>query len=374
LSSAVAFGVPPLPQSTAIKSSGFRLGYRPELDGVRGISILLVLGVHLTPRLVPGGYFGVEVFFVLSGFLITSLLLQEWQCTHSISIKDFYFRRALRLGPGLLLYLLLLGGYAVIFLKPENAKEIYTGILWSLSYVSNWVIALQSDYPIGILAITWSLAVEEQFYLLWPLVLFLLLHKKVKPHWIIVAIGLGVILIALHRGWLWKSGASFHRLYYATDTRADGLMLGCLIGCLVSWQALPRSRVFEIFLKVLAVLAGVVFAYLVMTIKSSNSILFQGVFSLASLAFGIVLTVLVLWPGSLVFHLLRFPPLVWIGRVSYGLYLWHWPVRGYVFGVTLQPSYRQILMALVLSFGITAISFYVVEKPFLAWKKRLSRA
>jgi len=311
---------------------------------------------------------------VLSGFLITSLLLQEWERTRSIRLKDFYLRRALRLGPALLVYLLLLGGYAFVFLDRERAAEIYSGILLTLSYVSNWVVALKPDYPAGILTITWSLAVEEQFYLLWPLVLFVLLNKKVSRRWIMIIILLGLAVIVLHRTWLWHAGASFRRLYYATDTRADGLMLGCLIGCLMSWGLVPTSRFFELSLKVLALAAILFLAYLVFTIKSSNPILVQGVFALASLAIAMVLMVLVVWPGSIAFLLLRFPPLVWIGRISYGLYLWHWPVRGYIFGRSSQPTNRQIISALVLSLVITTISFYFVEQPFLALKRRLSHA
>ncbi len=375
LSPAVAFSVP-LPQTLIpnSKTKPFRLGYRAELDGVRGLSILMVLGLHFTPWMIPGGYFGVEVFFVLSGFLITSLLLQEFERTKSVSLKSFYLRRALRLGPALVFYLLMLGGYAFVFLQREHATEIYAGILWTLSYVSNWVIALRPEYPIGIMAITWSLAVEEQFYLLWPLILLLLLHNKLRRHWILLLLVLAIIGIALYRNWLWHAGASFHRLYYATDTRADGLLLGCLVGCLIAWDLVPKSRMMALAFKVLALASTALLGYFVFTIKSSNSILFRGAFSLASLAIAITLLVLVVWAGSFANIILRFPPLVWIGRVSYGLYLWHWPVRGFIFGSTQQPSTWQITTALLLSFAITTFSFYVIEQPFLKWKRNLSRA
>ena len=145
---------------------------------MRGISILLVLGQHFTPQLTPGGFFGVDIFFVLSGFLITALLLQEWDRKNAIGIRDFYIRRILRLGPALISYLFLLGAYATAFLNRENAREIYAGIVLTLAYVSNWVLAIKPDFPRGILAITWSLAIEEQFYLVWPLVLVSLLSLK----------------------------------------------------------------------------------------------------------------------------------------------------------------------------------------------------
>lgn len=360
-------------QRAPTPKSEFKLGYRPELDGLRGISILFVLFLHLTPELMPGGYLGVDIFFVLSGFLITSLLLQEWARQGSISLKDFYFRRALRLGPALVAYLLLLGVYAFFFLKREYAAEIYTGILLTLSYVSNWVLALKPDYPIGILAITWSLAVEEQFYLLWPLILLILL-KRVRWRWIIFAVVLGLVVLTVHRSLLWKTGASFRRLYYATDTRADGLMLGCLVGCLVSWGLLPKSRFFDFGLKSLALVSALFLTYVVLTIKSSNPILFQGVLALAALAIAIIITVVVVWPESRGIKILRFRPLVWVGRISYGLYLWHWPVRGFVFKSAAPPSTRQIVTAAILSFAIASLSFYFVERPFLLWKKRFTHA
>jgi peptidoglycan/LPS O-acetylase OafA/YrhL len=320
----------------------------------------------------PGGYFGVDIFFVLSGFLITSLLLQEWARKDSIRLKDFYIRRALRLGPALIVYLLSLAAFAFIFLRKENAHEIYVGILLTLSYVSNWVIALKPDFPPGILAITWSLAVEEQFYLAWPLLLVTLLHLKLKPRWILVALAFGFLSVTLHRRLLWEAGASVRRMYYATDTHADGLLLGCLVGCLLSWNLVPRSRVLGQCLKSVAVIGAIFLGYLVLTTKHDSAWLYAGGFSLASLAIAVMLMVLLVWPPVLATKFLSFRPLVWVGRISYGLYLWHWPARGFVFGRSAQPSIKQIIVGVVLSFTISALSFYVVEQPFLRWKMRFS--
>jgi len=322
----------------------------------------------------PGGYLGVEIFFVLSGFLITSLLLQEWQRTGLISLKDFYLRRALRLGPALIVYLLLLSAYAFFFMRSENARQIYTGVLWTLSYVSNWVLAFRPNYPVSVLAITWSLAVEEQFYLVWPLMLFFLLRSKLGKPWVIFVILCVLLLVVLRRALLMIEGAPFYRLYYGTDTRADGLMLGCLAACLVSWSLLPRSRVFEVCMKVLASFAALFLAYLVLTLKTNSPSLFRGIFTLATLAIASILMVVVVWPESLFLKILKLAPLVWIGRISYGLYLWHWPVRGFVYGATTHPSPLQVIVAVFLSFAITSVSFYLIERPFLAWKKRLSHA
>lgn len=355
-------------------SSPFHLGYRPELDGIRGVSILLVFGLHFTQRYLPGGYFGVEVFFVLSGFLITALLLQEWQHQGSINLRDFYLRRAFRLGPALLVYLVLLSGYAFFFMSREHATETYIGVLATLSYVSNWMLALVPSFPTGILAITWSLAVEEQFYLVWPLTLFLLLTRGFSARTIILAIMTGLTIVVLHRFFLFQQGAPFRRLYYATDTRADGLLWGCLMACVASWGLFPKSRAFEMVMKILAGIAGLFLFYLVFTLRSNNPLLFKGVFALATMAIVIVITAVVLWPGSSGFRFLRFKPLVWIGRISYGLYLWHWPVRGFVFGSRTQPGAGRIVAAVVLSFLIAGLSFYLIERPFLKLKKRFSHA
>jgi len=371
---AVAFVVPPpQPQKPATNTLTFRLGYRPELDGVRGISILLVLGLHLTPGLIPGGFLGVDVFFVLSGFLITSLLLQEWSRRSSISLKNFYIRRVLRLGPGLAVFLLLLGAYAFLRLNKESAHEVYVGILLTLSYVSNWFMALRPNLALSILAITWSLAVEEQFYLIWPVVFSLLLVLKLRRRWILTTLALGVVFVAVHRARLWHEGATIKRLYYGTDTHADGLLLGCLVGCLVSWDLIPQSTIFLRVIKYLALLSVAFIVYLVLTASHSEPFLYAGGFSVAALAITVTLLALLMGPVTVATMMLRFKPLVWLGRISYGLYLWHWPVRGFVFGKSSQPSAKQLIVAVVLSLAITSLSFYLIELPFLRWKKRFSR-
>jgi peptidoglycan/LPS O-acetylase OafA/YrhL len=360
------------PTSPVAQNLEFRLGHRPELDGVRGISILLVLSQHFTPWLTPGGFFGVDIFFVLSGFLITSLLLQEWSLTNSIRLKDFYVRRALRLGPALITYLLVLGTCAFLFLNKESAREIYLGIGLTLAYVSNWVLALNVQAPRGILAITWSLAIEEQFYLIWPLILSRLLIFRLTRGWILGVLALGVVAVGMHRLWLLEAGATITRLYYATDTHADGLLLGCLVGCVLSWNLLPQSTSIRRFMKCAALTATVLIALMVLTITNDNTLLYVGAFSVLSVAIAVVLMTLIAWPMRIATIVLRFKPLGWVGRVSYGLYLWHWPVRGIVFGKSLEPSIKQILVAIALSFTITAFSFYVIEQPFLRLKKRFS--
>lgn len=350
----------------------FKLGHRPELDGVRGISILLVLMLHLGFSFIRGGFLGVDIFFVLSGFLITSLLVQEANTKGSISLKKFYIRRALRLGPAVLVFMLGTGIYALFFLSQEQARLTYQGILLTLSYVSNWVFAFNEDVKVGPLGITWSLAIEEQFYLLWPLIMVLLLKLKVRRRVILLMTVLTIVAIALHRKLLMEGGVRIERMYYATDTRADALLIGCLVALLLSWNLLPRSEVLRWVMNILATLGACTIAWLAITTTSHDLFLYAGGFTLVSLSVGAILIVLMLWPPPPVLAALRVKPLRWIGKVSYGLYLWHWPVREFVCPNVDTASPVRIIAAVVIASGITALSYYLVEKRFLKMKERFA--
>jgi peptidoglycan/LPS O-acetylase OafA/YrhL len=351
-----------------------KLGYRPELDGLRGVSILLVYFHHLYYPLVPGGFFGVDVFFVLSGFLITSLLVQEWEREGSISLKDFYIRRALRLMPALFLLILILGGFALIFLNKRGVAETYQGIWLTLSYASNWLYAFRRYSASNPLGVTWSLAIEEQFYLTWPLLLSLALRFKLGRRWILYILALTIAIIPLYRKILVVQGANVLRLYYASDTRADGLLIGCLVGLLSSWNLLPQNKRVEISMKSLAIAAVMFFGYMVGTASWEDRILYQyGGYTLVSLSVGLILVVLIAWPPKAALSVLKFAPLVWIGRISYGLYLWHWPVRVFIYQKNIIPaSTAQLVIAVALSLLLTTLSYYFVEKKFLRWKNRFS--
>jgi peptidoglycan/LPS O-acetylase OafA/YrhL len=361
----------PKEQLLSVATSGSKLGYRPELDGLRGISILLIFIHHLYRPLVPGGFLGVDIFFVLSGFLITSLLVEEWNRKGSIKLKNFYIRRALRLMPAVFLLILITGALALIVDK-RTATQIYQGIWLSLSYISNWFYAFGYFSNNNPLSITWSLAIEEQFYLTWPLLLSLVLRFKSQRRWILYILALIIAFIPLHRIMLLEQGAKVLRLYYGSDTRADGLPIGCLVGLLVSWNLFPHNKKFEICMKFLAAVGIIFLGYLISYPSWTDLFLYRyGGFTLVSLAVALSLIVVVLYPPKFALLVLKFRPLVWIGRISYGLYLWHWTVYWFIYlKQALPTSTEQLVVMVVLSLSLPALSYHFVEKPFLRLKKR----
>lgn len=349
----------------------FKLGYRAELDGFRGISILLVFIHHAYHTALPGGFLGVDVFFVLSGFLITSLLYEEWQKYGNISLKNFYIRRGFRLMPAVFLVIALLCGYAVFFTDTQTASKTYEGSWLTLTYLSNWFYALSfasADNPLGV---TWSLAIEEQFYLIYPIVLLFLLGLKLGKRQIIYAFILAILGIAFYRKYLFEQYTILTRMYYATDTRADGLLVGCFAAFIAAWRV-PEKIKNRAFLYVGAVASLIFLCFMFATATWSDPFLYQrGGYTLVAAAVAILILVIVAYQPKIYLKILRFSPLVWVGRVSYGLYLWHWCVRYFVYeGQSLPSSNTKLAIMVVLSFTFTTLSFYCIEKPFLRLKDR----
>lgn len=329
----------------------FNLGYRAELDGFRGISVILVFIHHLYHPLLPGGFLGVDMFFVLSGFLITSLLLEEWHQYDVISLKKFYVRRLLRLMPAIFFLILALMVYALFFLDEPSAAKTFQGIWLTLSYSSNWFYAFNiasADNPLGV---TWSLAVEEQFYLIFPVLLCLALKYKFGYRQIIFVLVCFIAGIALHRKILVDNNAMTQRLYYSSDTRADALLIGCLVAFLFS-QGSSLLKRFEGYFKIGAVISFAFLFFMVATATSSETILYSGGYTIVALSVSSILIGLVAYQPKLLIKILSFSPLVWVGRISYGLYLWHWTVRYFIYGDQLLPTYNlQLAIVVFLSFA-----------------------
>jgi peptidoglycan/LPS O-acetylase OafA/YrhL len=358
------------------------LGHQPALDGVRALAVLMVLGFHAFPGSVSGGYFGVDLFFALSGFLITSLLLGEREVTSKIDFGAFYIRRALRLFPLIFFVVAVVVVVSLIAGKSAETQSVGRDAPATVLYAANWVFALSHSFPYGPLAHTWSLSIEEQFYVLWPLVLTALLLAFPGNRRLVVALVLAAALVSMIvRVELYRSGAPFERISFGTDTRVAPLLLGCALGMCTTWwggRARPASlRIFRVVgLLSLAALLWMTLStrYGLGEIARHPERSYEDGLTIAALAStGLILGVTLdaAWALSRFFSL---KPLRWVGRISYGLYLWHVPIFALLTpGFLGLSNTAQGFLGVGLSFGLSAASFYLLEQPCLRLKGRFER-
>jgi peptidoglycan/LPS O-acetylase OafA/YrhL/Tfp pilus assembly protein PilF len=323
----------------------------------------MVMGYHA--GWLRGGFLGVDLFFVLSGFLITSILMQEWDRTKAIRLGKFYLRRILRLAPALSAFVAVVYA-ATHWLVPGLSDQFQARwALAALLYVSNLLIAYGREYPLGYASICWSLAIEEQFYLLWPLALRTALRRGLTGR-ALAALLLGAIALAGGvRALLLQRGAAdpdlWLRVYFAPDTRADSLLWGCLLGLLFArWR--PPARYARLGM-VSASLAALVLARMATTLNIADLVARPWLFTLSALA-AAALVLEVVRDGRLS-RLLAWRPLVWIGQLSYSLYLWH--AVGMTIGQAAGPAGQAVL-----PFALAALSHFLIERPFLRLKDRFA--
>jgi peptidoglycan/LPS O-acetylase OafA/YrhL len=347
-------------------------GFRADLEGLRGIAILLVLLCHARIPGADGGFVGVDVFFVLSGFLITRLLLEERELTGRIALLRFYLRRILRLFPALVAVSVASYVYATIWLDHGQGVQAAHDLFAAATYRMNWVEALHAKPPFGLLDHTWSLSIEEQFYVLWPLGL-LLAYRLGRGRGVLVAALGGALASAGLRALLWHSGQPVHRVYYGLDTHADGLLLGCALAAVTLYRpASARAAMRTASGRVAGPLALALLA-----LAASQTALFSR--GLPSWGYPIVgvLTVVVIadvWAGGVLDRLLQPGPLVAVGRISYGLYLWHLPIFLVLTadrtGLSFWPL---VVLQFAATFAAALASFVIVERPALRLKRRFER-
>jgi peptidoglycan/LPS O-acetylase OafA/YrhL len=346
----------------------FHLGYRPALDGVRAFAVLAVIGHHAYIPFCTGGAIGVDIFFVLSGFLITSLLLEEWRSTGRISLPRFYLRRVLRLIPALAVVLIAIELYSVVVFHGPRFWQMQRAVASVVFYVGNWMEAFHL-VDLGALSHTWSLSIEEQFYLLWPLTFLVLLRSKVKEAAIVRLLGLMIAVIAVRRYFMWTGSSSGDRIYFGADTRFDELLAGCALGIWIHLPIFPRERMrlLAAYLVGPAVLGIVVFTVHELRTKT----LYRLGWPVIEVAVGIVILALLLGSAGPLQKVLEWRPAVWIGKISYGLYLWHFPILTKTESAYYLGPLRNYV-GIALTFAVAAASYYFLELRFLRRKQRLA--
>ena len=355
----------------------------PALNGLRGLAVIAVVAYHLQLGWALGGYLGVDLFFVLSGFLITTLLLEEWVGKGRISLPSFWGRRARRLLPALFLVVAALALYIVldgIFGGPgSNALIDLSGLrgdsIATLLYVNNWhlIYAHQSYFAQfstpSPLQHTWSLAIEEQFYLVWPLVL-LLLFRFARRGWratgMVVTVSLG-LLSSLLMAVLFVPGVDPSRIYYGTDTRLFDLMAGATLAFVAASRPQPDARARRV-LHIIGPVAGVALAVFWVTAGTSGGLptdfMFEGGFLVCAILAALVVADARLTEPGRFSRLLATPPLHFIGTISYGIYLWHWPVIVYLNGSRTGLSALPLdLLRIAVTLAVSIASYYLVERP-----------
>ena len=356
---------------TGGKASAPRLPYMPGVDGLRALAVGAVVAYHFGTGWLPGGFLGVDVFLVISGYLITSLLLAELRNTGKIDLKRFWLRRARRLLPALFLMIAVVMLFMVILHHGEVAR-LHGALLASFGYVANWYFAFanvpyfeQFGRP-SILQHLWSLAVEEQFYLFWPPIMAIGMSMFGRRH-LLTGVLVGIVGSTILSWVLWEPLKDPSRIYYGTDTRAVGLLAGVALAFL--WPAhrlrpLPPGRP-RLVLNLVGVAGLVGLLTLMLTLGDLDELLYKGGFLMVAITTAALLAV-VAHPSSVLGRVFGLSPLVWIGVRSYGIYLWHWPVLMLTRANQDVPFGGPVLtiLQLALMLGAAYLSYRYVEQPF----------
>ena len=350
----------------ASSPSHSRLPHLPALDGLRGLALVGVLLFHAN-GILKGGYLGVDLFFVLSGFLITRLLLAEQSATGSIDLRAFWLRRARRLFPALLALMPAIALIAHFLTRGEELGAIRADALATLAYVANWraILSQKSYWELfrspSPLEHTWSLSIEEQFYVVWPVVVLLVLRWRGARTLLGVILGLaGLSVLGML---LLFDPEHTTRVYYGTDTRAAAILGGAALAVVLARRTLT-SKIALRGLEVAGVLSLAGLGYGWWTIDGHDNFLYRGGFWLTEALSLVLVACATLGSQGVVARALALPPLRAMGAVSYGAYLWHWPIyivvtaeRCHVHGAALHA------VRLFLTFGIAALSYRFLEQP-----------
>jgi peptidoglycan/LPS O-acetylase OafA/YrhL len=336
------------------------------LDGLRALSFLSVLGCHLTlPGMANGGV-GVNVFFVLSGYLITTLLLAERDRNGRIGLGNFYLRRGIRLLPALLALVTFWTAYTLATQPGPTRSLELRAVPYVLLYVGNWRRAFDGQGALYWFGHTWSLSIEEQFYLIWPILLVIAARWGGRRAVLVTAVAGSVASGALRLA-LWHGTGSVGRIYNSTDTVADQLLIGCALAVLLSMNRERMRRVCRI-----GALPGALVLVALVPIAQWQYFRFTVGYTVVAVAAALVVGYLVLEPRSVAARALASRPLAFVGVISYGLYLWHFPIILAAEG-HLHNRLALAICATAATFVAAYASWVLVERPLLRRGRRGSR-
>lgn len=362
---------PDQPQA-AIQQEGRQ--YYPALDGLRGLAILLVVVYHNFGFInyFFFGWLGVDLFFVLSGFLITDILLKTIGREHYL--RNFYTRRMLRIFPlyylTLIIFLLVLPAF-----HPPVPLDYYTDHqFWLWTYLQNWLYIFKNAGQTETLHHLWSLAVEEQFYLLWPLIILLLR----KPGRLLVFMSLLLVSVMVLRLWVWENkiaDLAYFNLY--TFSRIDGICIGCMVALL---QRVNRTLLVRYTPVIVLFFAGVNFIFFFINRHNEFPYLAIAGYTTFAMLFGLLVNETVMGNTRLFNFIFSSGFMKFFGRISYGLYIFHWPIYLLCFqrftdyfsrsGIGINPQVTAATLSLLLAIGISVLSRQYFESIFLKWKSR----
>ena len=345
--------------------------YIAGLDGMRAIAVLAVIAYHLNVGWAKGGLLGVGVFFTLSGYLITDLLLSHWDRHGDLGLGMFWLRRARRLLPALFLMLIVVSIWVALF-DASQISQVRREVVSAALYFANWsTIAVHGSYfarfqaplPLDHL---WSLSIEEQFYLVWPWLLLILLHLVRSRRALALLTMVGAVVSAWLMAHLYHPGVDPTRVYEGTDTRAFGLLVGAALAMVwptrMSRLALRRSVRSPALLDAVGLVGLIVILLLVWRTSSLSSFLYPTGMILLSLASAAVMAAVVN-PSSTLGEVLGCRPMRWIGVRSYGIYLWHWPIIVLWGAPHTGVNWPQAILQVAASFVVAALSWRFVEEP-----------
>ncbi|CAN2178585.1 COG1835 Predicted acyltransferases [Candidatus Nanopelagicaceae bacterium] len=349
--------------------------YIPAIDGLRALAVIAVMLYHLGFTWIPGGFLGVDLFFVISGYVITRLLLDSIEQSGGLDLRGFYLARARRLLPALI-FTVTTTTIAIGIWAPDTIKRLLTDMPFALTGTMNWwLVARHQDYfeSIGrppLLQHTWSLAVEAQFYLLWPLILYFILKRLGKSRIpiaaLVIAAASGITLLLVSFSLDASNASKVSHVYFGTDTHSIGLFLGAALA--VSW--IPQNFTINVSKKAQDFIDGIgVFGFIgiiatFLLIDETKPTLYKIAFPLAGI-FGASIIMSVVHPASRFAPILQNPIFLWIGQRSYAMYLWHW----IIFQVT-RPSvdlagqmWALYALRILIVFALADISLRFVEQP-----------